>query len=568
MRVDGLLCRRVPNEVQSPFMRAPGRFLSLSIVLAGAGLLAFACRLAGFGLGLALVATPASGLALAAAATLGGAGALAAGSGIALAGLAAGLGPGVALADGVIHGAAALAGGLVLRALARRRSVRSWTGDWALLLAGLVTATLLAALGTWTAARAGLGGAALSPLGLALRVAAFEPLGILTFGAVLANWREIRAALADWRPALGLAAVGAGLLIAFGLFLRAPVEGLAPAWAIAVLGLPLCAPLALRRESFLGAAIAFLAVAAALGLAVWGAGPPDSPEILAVVFSLSLLVAAGQFIHVVGRDRAAALAGVEAQLAERTARIEMMDRQAREGDAARSRLLATVSHEVRTPLNGVLGMTAVVLAGPLDPGARRNVEIIRASGFHLLTVVNRILDYTRLENAPLGMEAGPFDLGDLVEEVLEEARFLPFAAGLDLHAEFAPGFVMGRIGSRQALRQVLTNLVGNACRFTDRGSVVLRATERDPGVLRLEVEDTGRGVPPEERRRIFQPFEQEGERRGGTGLGLAICAEVVERMGGRIGVTSAASCGALFWVEAPVPAEAPVPVRTSAAMSA
>ena len=549
-------------------MRVPDRLLSLTIVLVGAFVLALGCRLAGLGFGLALAATPATALALAAAVTLRAPGALAAGAGIALAGLVAEIGPGVALADGAIRGGAALAGALVMRALARRRPGRGWVRDWRILLAGLATTTGLAALGAWAAAWAGFGGAPLPPWRLALLVATFEPLGLLTFAAVLANLREFRDALADWRAALGMSALALGLLAAFVLLLRSPLDGIPVGWGMMALSLPLCALVAMQRRSLAGATVAFVATMTAAALAVQDAGSPDSVDFVAAIVSLTLLIGASQLVHVVNRDRLAALAEVETRVAERTAQLEAVIRQAQESDAAKSRLLATVSHEVRTPLNGVLGMTAVVLAGPLDPGARRNVEIIRASGFHLLTVVNRILDYARLENAPMGTEAEPFDLGRLVDEVLDEAGFLPFAAGIDLQADFAPGLVTRRIGPRQALRQVLTNLVGNACRFTDAGSVVLRAREQDAGVLRLEVEDTGRGVPAEEQRRIFQPFEQAGERRGGTGLGLAICAEVVERMGGRIGVSSAAGRGALFWIEVPVPAEARPALRTPVALSA
>ena len=196
---------------------------------------------------------------------------------------------------------------------------------------------------------------------------------------------------------------------------------------------------------------------------------------------LNLLVATCQLLHAVNLDRLAALAEVETQkreletrVAERTARLTAANEAVLAADAAKSRFVARVSHEVRTPLNGVLGMAAMVLDGRLEPQVRRNVEVIRTSGLHLLDVINRLLDYSRLDRPLQASEIVEFDLDDLVDEVLEEARCLPYAEGLALRREDAPGLATWRRGYRQGLRQMLTNLVGNAAKFTDRGSVTVR----------------------------------------------------------------------------------------------
>jgi signal transduction histidine kinase len=187
--------------------------------------------------------------------------------------------------------------------------------------------------------------------------------------------------------------------------------------------------------------------------------------------------------------------------------------------------------------------------------------MIRTSGLHLLDVINRLLDYARAEHPYSPDDIVTFELPGVVEEVLGEARFSPHAEGLVLCAEIDPAVAPLRRGYRQGLRQVLTNLVGNAVKFTDCGSVTLRLLARPGDGLRIEVEDTGIGIPAEVQARIFQPFEQADasatRRHAGTGLGLAICAEIVRRMGGTIGVVSAAGKGARFWVDLPLPVAAP-----------
>lgn len=545
-------------------MPSPSKFPILLLVILAVGATVALMRAAGFGHGIVLGAAPASAMALAAALRLRGVGAAAAGAGFALGDVVAGLPSAAALADGAIHGTAAFLAFRAMRLGARRRRARTFLSDWGLFIGGAGVATAVVSVGVWLAARAGVAESTASPLELAALTLAFEPLGLVIFGPVFANLRELRATLRAWRATLAMAAAAAVLLTAFGQLLRFSFGGIMTGWIMIVLSMPLSVLVSIQPISLPGALVAALAILPALHMLLGETGTVASLDYVSAALSLLVVVASWQITHMVNRDRIAALAEVEARVRERTERLEAMTREAQEANEAKSRLLATVSHEIRTPLNGVLGMTAVVLAGPLEPVARRHVEVIRASGFHLLTVVNRILDFSRLGNGSVELDPESFDLRDLAEEVLREASFLPFAQGLELRAEFSPSLVRRRMGPRGALRQVLTNLVANACRFTDRGGVVLRARDLPGGTLRIEVEDTGLGVPAEAQDRIFRPFEQAGERRGGTGLGLAICAEVVERMGGRIGVRSAPGEGALFWIEAPVPEDEPIPLALRA----
>ena len=296
-------------------------------------------------------------------------------------------------------------------------------------------------------------------------------------------------------------------------------------------------------------------------------GSIDRVEYVTAVIYLNLLVATCQLVHAVNLDRLTALAEVEARkreleerVVQRTARLNAMMERALAADAAKTRFLATVSHEVRTPLNGVIGVASLVLAGPLDEETRRRVGIIRTSGYHMLDVINRILDFSRLGRASNSEDVGEFDLRSVVEEVLEEARFLPSAQGLDLRAMFEPELQRRRLGYRQGLRQVLTNLVVNGAKFTAEGSVTVRVVSQPADTVRVEVEDTGVGIAPIDLDRIFLPYEQAerttGKGYGGTGLGLAICVEVVKGMGGTIGVESTVGAGSLFWIEVSLPTTA------------
>ena len=528
------------------------------------------CRLLGFGAGVLLGATPASGLALGAAVVLRGRGALAAVVGFAAADLAAGLTPGEASFDAAAHGVAALAGAALMRALARRREIRTKTNDWLIFLGGVMVFTACVGAGFQIGAWLGPLRAPPNPAGAPLLALVFEPLGIITAGALLASLGEYRAVRDDPAPAVGTAGLAVFLLGTLWLLLTTRPDEISRSGVTLILSVPFCLWVAMRERSLDGAAIAFLAAHLALFMVLAMTGSVDHADYVTTILYLNLMVASCQLVHAVNLDRLAALEALaahkrdlEARVIERTARLNAMTERALAADAAKTRFLATVSHEVRNPLNGVIGMATVVLAGDLDETTRRNVGIIRNSGFHLLEVINRILDYSKLDQAPAVADDVAFDLGDLVQEVLEEARFTEGAEALTLAAEIEPGLARARFGYRQGLRQILTNLVANAVKFTEEGGVTVRVSAGKDQAVRFEVRDTGIGIPEAARERIFLPFEQADggvtRRYGGTGLGLAICAEIVERMGGEIGVESGAERGSVFWFETPLRVGAAVP---------
>ena len=534
----------------------------IAVALSVAGLLCL-CRALGFGEGVVLGATPASAVALAAAVVLRWRGALAAASGYLAVGLAWGLPAETALAAAAAPGLAALLAAIAMRSLARRRAAKSKTSDWLISLVGLV---LFTGIVTATLVSADLALDLSAARRMLLLPAVFEPLGIMTFGAVIASLPELRRIAADPAPAAGIALLGITLLGALWLLLDLSLVGGSPSGVTLLLSLPFCLWIAMQRRSLDGAALSFVAAHIVLLMLLGHTGSVNHGEFVTAVLYLDLLVATCQLVHAVNLDRLLALAEVEEskrelekRVLERTAKLTAMTEKAMAADAAKMAFMATVSHEVRTPLSGVIGIANLVLAEPTDERTRRHVEIIRTSGYHLLDIINRILDFAKI-NHPLGpADMVEVDLRGIVEEVVQEASFLPYAAGVAFRSELELGLSPHRRGYRQGLRQILTNLVGNAAKFTrDGGRVTVRMLDRGRDTIRLEVEDTGVGIPPSLHERIFLPFEQVDEsvthQRGGTGLGLAICAEVVRRMGGRIGVESQLGVGSLFWVELPLPA--------------
>ena len=261
-------------------------------------------------------------------------------------------------------------------------------------------------------------------------------------------------------------------------------------------------------------------------------------------------VAAGQTVlQRVGRDITARIAGERALEEERV--------RAEEANEAKSRFLATVSHEFRTPLNGILGMADLLGDTRLDPEQTTYVQALRSSGEALLGLVDEILDFAKVEAGRIELAQEPFDLPLVIENVTELMAPRAQAKGLDISALLAPGLPQHVSGDSERLRQILLNLVGNAVKFTQSGGVGIRVETAADGRIEIAVADTGPGIPAERAAAIFEEFEQAdattARHHGGTGLGLTIARRLARAMGGDVTVASRPGEGATFTLTLPLP---------------
>lgn len=246
---------------------------------------------------------------------------------------------------------------------------------------------------------------------------------------------------------------------------------------------------------------------------------------------------------------------------------------AEDASRAKSAFLANTSHELRTPLNGIVGLAALARNPALDDAQRqRHLEQIVDSARSLTALISDILDLSKIEAGRMQLERVPFDLGELLRTLQQTYAPLAAARGLALRFEIDGSVGAGAVGDPLRLRQVIGNFLSNALKFTAKGGIVVRAARLPTGEagapgtagahLRFEVHDSGVGIEPAARQRLFQPFTQADEsttrRFGGTGLGLSISRELATLMGGEVGVSSEPDRGSCFWLELPLP-RAPLP---------
>jgi len=245
---------------------------------------------------------------------------------------------------------------------------------------------------------------------------------------------------------------------------------------------------------------------------------------------------------------------LEDEVLERTRDLANARDEALAADRAKSEFLANISHEIRTPMNGVIGMTELLACSSLTPEQQTHLKAIQVSGRSLLTLLNDVLDFSRLESQSLTVERSPFRLRTVLEDCLEIMAPLALGKGLSLHSSIAQGTVEGILGDQHRTRQVLLNLLSNALKFTSKGGVEVtlssRPSEDGPVEVRFSVADTGPGIADRDLGRLFVAFQQldgsSSRPHGGAGLGLAISKRLTELMGGTITLETAPGQGSAF----------------------
>jgi signal transduction histidine kinase len=323
---------------------------------------------------------------------------------------------------------------------------------------------------------------------------------------------------------------------------------------------------AIRAQRLVRAQVAAVIVASVLaalfGLLGFALPSEDRPLLLTLAGIMVMIGGLAVGLTDVGHGRnVRALIQTASQLrqsaAERAADLARINAELVRRDAERASLLATMPHELRTPLSSILGLSRALadkIDGDLNAEQEADVRQIHACASGLLGIVNRTLDFAKLEAGRVTLAAKPVQVWSVVEEVAAVLRPLATARGLDLDATIQPG-LPPVVADEEALRQILINLVGNAVKFTDVGRIRIRAESSDAR-LTIAVADTGRGIEAGAHEVIFDPFRQIDPGSigavGGTGLGLAIARRLVQMMGGAIWVESEPAAGSTFYVSLPV----------------